>query len=95
MTQRGCPDGPLTQATFAADTGKGATLGLKALGGTMATGQLQGPTKESGEKKKKTRYTDDDIAAIMGFSGGIMFSQSGPPSTMLNRRTLAFSVTNC
>jgi len=55
----------MSQATFAADIGKGVALGLKALGAPMATGHLQNPTKDGDEK---TRYTDDDIAAIMGFS---------------------------
>ena len=40
-------------------------FGLKALGALIATGHLQSPTKEGEEKN---RYTDDDIAAIMGFS---------------------------
>jgi hypothetical protein len=52
------------QGNFAADIGKGVALGLKALGGPIATVQ-QGTTKDG---KEKTRYTDDDIAAIMGFS---------------------------
>ena len=56
----------MTQATFVADIGKGVALGLKTLGGAMSPGKLaQGPTKENNEK---TRYTDDDIAAITGFS---------------------------
>ena len=62
---RGGAPGPMSQATFAADIGKGVALGLKALGAPMATGHLQSPTKDGDEK---TRYTDDDIAAIMGFS---------------------------
>ena len=58
--------GPLTQATFAADIGKGVALGLKALGGAISPGNLaQGTTKEGDEK---THYTDNNIAAIMGFS---------------------------
>jgi hypothetical protein len=54
----------MPQVNFAADIGKGVALGLKALGGPIATVQ-QGATKEGEEK---TRYTDNDIAAIMGFS---------------------------
>jgi hypothetical protein len=64
-TQREGPTGLMSQATFAADIGKGVALGLRALGGPLTTGHVQGPTKEGDEK---TRYTDDDIAAIMGFS---------------------------
>ncbi len=41
-------------------------LGLKALGGPMAAVQPQQGTTKEGEDK--TRYTEDDIAAIMGFS---------------------------
>jgi len=55
----------MSQATLAADIGKGVTLGLKAMGGQMPSGQQQATTKEGDEK---TRYTDDDIAVIMGFS---------------------------
>ena len=54
----------MTQAAFAADIGKGGAHRPKALGGPMAAGQLQGPTKEGNEK---TCYTDNNIAAIMGF----------------------------
>ena len=62
--QRGGSSGSRPQVNFAADIGKGVALGLKALGGPIATVQ-QGATKDGEEK---TRYTDDDIAAIMGFS---------------------------
>jgi len=66
MAQRRGDTGPMTQATFTADIGKVVALGLKALGGPISLGNLaQGPTMEGDEK---TRYTDDDIAAIMGFS---------------------------
>jgi hypothetical protein len=51
----------MAQATFAADIGKGVALGLRALGGPMAAAQAQSATKEVEEK---TRYSDDDIAAI-------------------------------
>ena len=71
----------MTQATFAADIGKGVALGLKALGGTMAATQAQGSTKESEEK---TRYSDDDIAAIMGFSHVYQGDQVQPIWTTLN-----------
>jgi hypothetical protein len=64
-TARESPTGPNNQGSFAADIGKGVALGLKALGGPMATGQQHGATKEGDDK---TRYTEDDIAAIMGFS---------------------------
>jgi len=64
-THREGPTGPISQATFAANIGKGVALGLKALGAPIAMGHLQSPTKEGEEK---TRYTDNDIAAIMGFS---------------------------
>ena len=59
------PAGPMAQATLAADIGKGVALGLKALGGSIATGQGTSTTKED---DAKTRYTEDDIASIMGFS---------------------------
>jgi len=62
--QRGGSSGSMLQVNFAADIGKGVALGLKALGGPIATVQ-QGAAKEGEEK---TRYTDNDIAAIMGFS---------------------------
>ena len=52
------------QATFAADISKWVALGPKALGGPLTTGHVQGPPKEGEEK---TCYTDDNIAAIMGF----------------------------
>ena len=56
----------MTQANFAVDISKGVAIGLKALGGAISPGNLaQGPRKEGNEK---TRYTNDDIAAIMGFS---------------------------
>jgi hypothetical protein len=64
-TQRDCLAGPLSHTTLAADIRKGVALGLKALGGSIAMGNLQSPTTEG---DAKTRYTDDDIAAIMGFS---------------------------
>jgi hypothetical protein len=63
-THREGPMGPISQATFAADIGKGVALGLKALWAPIATGHLQSPTKEGEEK---TRHTDDDIVAIMVF----------------------------
>ena len=63
-THREGPMGPISQATFAADIGKGVALGLKALWAPIATGHLQSPTKEG---KEKTRHTDDDIMAIMVF----------------------------
>ncbi len=76
------PAGPMTQATFTADIGKGVALGLKALGGPIAHGTLaQGTTKEVDEK---TRYTDDDIAAIMGFSHVHRGDQVQPIWTTLN-----------
>ena len=85
----------MTQATFAADIGKGVALGLKALGGPISPGNLaQGTTKEGNEK---TRYTDDDIAAIMDFCtfiGGTRCSQSGPRLTMQNKRILTSSAAN-
>ena len=66
VAQGGGAAGPMTQATFAADIGKGVALGLKALGGPISPGNLaQGTTKEGDEK---THYTDNNIAAIMGFS---------------------------
>jgi hypothetical protein len=55
----------MSQATLAADIGKGVALGLKALGGQITSGGQQATTKEGDEK---TRYTDENIAAIMGFS---------------------------
>ena len=64
-TRRGPVQAPLTHATLAADIGKGVALGLKALGGTIATGQGTSTTTEG---DAKTRYTEDDIASIMGFS---------------------------
>ncbi len=62
--QRRGSSGPMPLGNFAADIGKGVALGLKALGGPIASVQ-QGATKDG---KEKTRYTNDDIAAIMGFS---------------------------
>jgi hypothetical protein len=80
--QAGGPSGPMTQATFAADIGKGVALGLKALGGPISHGTLtQGATKDVDEK---TRYTDDDIAAIMGFSHVHRGDQVQPIWTTLN-----------
>ena len=61
--QKGGLSGSMPQGNFAADIGKGVALGLKALGGPIANVQ-QGATKDG---KEKTRYTDDNIAAIMGF----------------------------
>jgi hypothetical protein len=54
----------VSQATLAADIGKGVALGLKAMGSHLPSGQQQTTTKEGDEK---ARYTDDDIVAIMGF----------------------------
>ncbi len=72
----------MTQATFAADIGKGVALGLKALGGPISHRTLaQGTTKEVDEK---TRYTNDDIAAIMGFSHVHRGDQVQPIWTTLN-----------
>ena len=79
-TQHG-PSGPIVQATLAADIGKGVALGLRALGGPMAAAQAQSPTKEGEEK---TRYSDDDIAAIMGFSHVHRGDQVQPIWTTLN-----------
>jgi len=82
----------MTQATFAADIGKGVALGLKALGGPMAATQAQGTTKEGEEKM---RYSDDDIAAIMGFSHvhrGDQLQPTGTPSTMPNKNISTYSV---
>jgi hypothetical protein len=70
----------MPQGNFAADIGKGVALGLKALGGPIATVQ-QGATKEGEEKK---RYTDDDIAAIMGFSHVTRGDMVQPIWTTLN-----------
>ncbi len=85
MAQVGGPAGPMTQATFAADIGKGVALGLKALGGAISPGNLaQGTTKEVNEK---TRYTDDDIAAIMGFLHVHQGDQVQPIWTTLNNAT--------
>ncbi len=66
LTSRRSPTGPNMQASFAADIGKGVALGLKALSGPMAAVQQQQGTTKEGEEK--TRYTEDNIAAIMGFS---------------------------
>ncbi len=72
----------MTQANFAADIDKGVALGLKALGGSISPGNLaQGPTKEGDEK---TRYTNDNIAAIMGFSHDHRGDQVQPILTTLN-----------
>ena len=38
VAQKGGPAGPMTQATFAADIGKGVAFGLKALGGLYHPG---------------------------------------------------------
>jgi len=53
--QGGAP-GPVSQATFAADIGKGVALGLKALGAPMASGRLQSPTKEGDEKRENSLH---------------------------------------
>ena len=71
----------MAQTTFAADIGKGVALGLRALGGPMAAAQAQSATKEGEEK---TRYSDDDIAAIMGFSHVHRGDQVQPIWTTLN-----------
>ncbi len=71
----------LFQANLAADIGKGVALGLKALGGQLKGGQLQGPTQEV---DKKTCYTDDDIAAVMGFSHVLRGDQVQPIWITLN-----------
>jgi len=72
----------MIQATFAADIGKGVALGLKALGGAISPGNLaQGPTKEG---DVKTLYTNDDIAAIIGFSRVHRGGQVQPIWTTLN-----------
>ena len=85
----------MTQATFAADIGKGVPLGLKALGGPISPGNLaQGTTKEGDEK---TRYTDDDIAAIMGFLHVHRGDQVQPIWTTLNnakQKISTFSAAN-
>jgi hypothetical protein len=81
LAHSGGPPRTMSQTNFAADIGKGVALGLKALGGQIKGGQLQGPTQEGDEKP---RYTDDDIAAIMGFS---QFSLFGSRSTMRSRKT--------
>ncbi len=85
----------MTQATFAADIGKGVALGLKALGGPISPGNLaQGTTKEGNEK---TRYTNDDIAAIMGFSHVHRGDQVQPILTTLNnakQKISTFSAAN-
>ncbi len=85
----------MTQATFDADIGKGVALGLKALGGAISPGNLaQGTTKEGDEK---TRYTDDDIVAIIGFLHIHRGDQVQPIWTTLNnakQKILTFSATN-
>ena len=80
-TSRGGTTGPMTQATLAADIGKGVALGLKALGGPLGSAHAQGTTKEGEEK---TRYSDDDIAAVMGFSHVHRGDQIQPIWTTLN-----------
>jgi len=48
VAQRGGAAGPMTQATFVTDIGKGVALGLKALGGPISPGNLaQGPMNSS------------------------------------------------
>ncbi len=71
----------LLQANLAADIGNGVALGLKALGGQLKGGKLQGPTQEVDEK---TRYTDNDIAAVMGFSHILRGDQVQPIWITLN-----------
>ena len=82
LISRGGPTGPNTQASLAADIGKGVALDLKALGGPMATVPQQHGTTKEGEDK--TRYTEDDIAAIMGFSHVQRGDQVQPIWTTLN-----------
>ena len=79
-TPRGGAVGAVPPVNFATDIGKGVALGLKALGGPLTSVQ-QGATKEG---DKKTRYTDDDIAAIMGFSHVIRGDMVQPIWTTLN-----------
>ena len=79
-TQKGGSSGSMPQENFAADIGKGVALGLKALGGPIATVH-QGATKEDEEK---TRYTGDDIVAIMGFSHVTRGDMVQPIWTTLN-----------
>jgi hypothetical protein len=84
----------MTQASFVADICKGVALGLKALGGPMAAAQAQGTTKEG---KEKTRYSNDDIAAIMGFSHVHRGDQLQPIWTTLNnakQKISTYSVTS-
>jgi hypothetical protein len=71
----------LFQANLAADIGNGVALGLKALGGQLKGGQLQGPTQEVDEK---TRFTDDDNAAVMVFSHVLRGDQVQPIWITLN-----------
>ena len=49
MAQRGGPAGPMTQATFTADIGKGVALGLKALGGGYITREPSTKANEGGQ----------------------------------------------
>lgn len=81
MTSQIGPTGQTAQATLAADIGKGVALGLRALGGPMMPAQAQSTTKEGDDK---TRYSDDDIAAIMGFSHVHRGDQVQPIWTTLN-----------
>lgn len=71
----------MQHANFAADIGKGVALGLKALGGHMTPGQPQGPIKEGDEKM---RYTNNNIAAVMGFSHVLRGDQVQPIWITLN-----------
>ena len=64
-TPRGQQTAQLNHATLVADIGKGVALQLKALGGPIAMAHAPTPTTEG---NAKMRYTEDDIAAIMGFS---------------------------
>ncbi len=55
----------LTNANFATDIGNGVALGLKALGPLKSNQITQGNSQEG---DYKARYTDNNIAALMGFS---------------------------
>jgi hypothetical protein len=54
-----------TNTNFVADIGKGVALGLKALGPLKSNQITQGNSQKGDDK---ARYTDDNIAALMGFS---------------------------
>jgi len=49
VAQRGGPAGPMTQATFTEDIGKGVALGLKALGGGYITREPSTRANEGGQ----------------------------------------------